>query len=108
MRGMDTIDDAELDRLVHALVMWGATASQIVAHMEHTQRSGASRSQRSTVRCFSGLVRELAAPVVSRHAVGLAHVARTIEAIDAEVSSQVLLVPLAGPNRAARRRRGGH
>jgi hypothetical protein len=37
--------------------------------------------------------------------VGLDDVAQAIEAIDAEVCSEVLLVPLAGPNRAAQRRR---
>lgn len=97
--------DAGLDRLVHALVMWGATASQLVTHMEQSKRSGASRSQTSTVDAFTGLVRELAEPVAARLGVGLDDVAQAIEAIDAEVCSEVLLVPLAGPNRAAQRRR---
>ncbi len=62
--------DPALDRLVQALVLWGATASQIVAHMEHTKRSGASRSQASTVEAFATLVGEIARPVVAgaRHA----------------------------------------
>lgn len=100
--------DAGLDRLVHALVMWGATASQIVTHMEHSKRSGASRSQRSTVDVFTGLVRELAAPVVAGRGIALGDVAQVVEAIDEEVAEQVLLVPLAGPDRAPRRRRGSH
>jgi hypothetical protein len=100
--------DAGLDRLVHALVMWGATASQIVTHMEQSKRSGASRSQRSTVETFTGLVRELAEPVAARLDIALVDVAEAVEAIDQEVGEQVLLVPLAAPNRAARRRRGTH
>ncbi|MES1158243.1 MAG: hypothetical protein ABUL67_03990 [Haliangium ochraceum] len=100
--------DAALQRLVHALVMWGATASQIVTHMEQSKRSGASRSQASTVDAFAAVVSEIAAPVVAARRVALDQLAEAIEAIDAEVCEQVLLVPLAAPNRAARRRRGGH
>jgi|tagenome__1003787_1003787.scaffolds.fasta_scaffold16703718_1 hypothetical protein len=100
--------DAGLDRLVHALVMWGATASQIVTHMEQSKRSGASRSSRSTVEVFTGLVREFAAPAVAGRDIPLDEVAEVIEAIDAETVEQVVLVPLGAPNRAARRRRRGH
>ena len=112
MRGMTELTepapDAGLDRLVHALVMWGATASQIVTHMEQSKRSGASRSQTSTVEAFTDLVRELTEPIAPSLGVALEDAARAVEAIDAEVCEQVLLVPLPGPNRAARRRRGRH
>ncbi len=100
--------DPALDRLVHALVMWGATASQIVAHMEHTRRSGASRSQASTVEAFSALVGELARPVVAGRSIALEQVAEVVEAIDDQVGSEMLLVALPAPNRATRRRRSPH
>jgi hypothetical protein len=102
------VPDPALDRLVHALVMWGATASQIVAHMEHTQRSGASRSRKSTVEVFSGLVGEVARPVVAGRSIALEQVAEVVEAIDDQVSSELLLVALPVPNRATRRRRDPH
>ena len=102
------VPDPALDRLVYALVMWGATASQIVAHMEHTKRSGASHSRASTVDAFSALVGELARPVVAGGSIGLEQVAEMIEAIDERVGSEVLLVALPAPNRATRRRRSPH
>jgi hypothetical protein len=112
MGGMDVTDspvpDPALDRLVHALVMWGATASQIVSHMEHWQRSGASRSSASTVEVFSSLVGELARPVVSGRSIALEQVAEVVEAIDDKVSAELLLVALPAPNRATRRRRSPH
>lgn len=100
--------DAALDRLVHALVMWGATASQIVAHMEHTKRSGASHSQASTVEAFSSLVGELAGPVLAGRGIPLEQAADAVEAIDEEVREQVLLVDLPVPHARTRHRRRCH
>ena len=98
--------DPALDRLVQALVMWGATASQIVAHMEHAKRSGASRSQASTVEAFTSLVGEIARPAVTGRGIPLEQAAMAIELIDEEVSAEVLLVdlPAARPRPRHRRR----
>ena len=98
--------DPALDRLVQALVMWGATASQIVAHMERARRSGASHSQASTVEAFTALVGETALPVVAGRGMPLEQAARAIELIDEEVRAEVLLVdlPAARPRTRHRRR----
>ncbi|HVF79567.1 MAG TPA: hypothetical protein VNA28_14825 [Solirubrobacteraceae bacterium] len=98
--------DAGLDRLVAALVSWGATASQIVTHMERTRRSSGSCDYASTVDGFTALVRQLAGPVAAERGLALEPAAEAIEAIDEEVLEQVLLV--APPrSRAERRRRPG-
>jgi len=100
----DEVPDAALDRLVDALVSWGATASQIVAHMELTQRSRSTCAEVSTVEAFTGLLRGLARPLV-RGGLPLDDVAEAIEAIDEEVCEQVLFVALPGGRRGAPRRR---
>lgn len=101
---MSDFDQAALDRLVDALVSWGATASQIVTHMEHTRRSSGSCANTPTVDAFGKLVRELAAPVFEGRGLALADAAQSVEAIDEEVREQVLLVALPR-SRAQRRRR---
>ncbi|HTN26047.1 MAG TPA: hypothetical protein VL120_18805 [Solirubrobacteraceae bacterium] len=76
--------------------------------MEHARRSGASHSQASTVDVFSALVGEVAVPVVAGRSIALEQVAEVVEAIDDQVSSELLLVALPAPKRAARRRRSPH
>lgn len=100
--------DAALHRLVHALVMWGATASQIVSHMEHTKRSGASRSQKSTVEVFTAVVGEIALPVVAGRSFPLEQAAEAVELIDEVVREEVLLVALPARRSSARHRRRPH
>lgn len=97
---------AGLDRLVAALVSWGATASQIVTHMEHTRRFSGSCAHTSTVDAFGALVLEIAGPVVADRGPALDQAAASIEAIDEEVREQVLLVDVPR-SRVQRRRRGG-
>lgn len=99
----EALPAAELDRLVAALVSWGATASQIVTHMEHTRRSSGACAHTSTVDAFVTLVCELTGPIVANRGLPLEQAAETIEVIDEEVREQVLLV--ASPRSRAQRRR---
>lgn len=109
MTGMSTSrqpgPEQGLDRLVAALVSWGATASRIVTRLESCRGSGASHAHGFTVEAFSSYVADLAGPVVARRVLDLEQIAEVIEAIDSEVFEQTLLVPPPQPNRAERRRR---
>lgn len=99
--------DAGPDRLVAALVSWGATASQIVTHMEQTRRSGASCASASTIEVFTSLVGQVAGPVVAAAAEDADAAATLVEAIDEAVGEEILMVPLprSRADRRARRRR---
>jgi hypothetical protein len=100
-------DDPEpqrpVERLVAALVDWGATASQIVSHMELYQRAGASTTSRSTVETFRLLLTETLAPVLAdRDDRLLDHAASLVATIDDTVRDEIVLVP---PPRRPRRSR---
>jgi hypothetical protein len=88
---------AALDRLVAALVDWGATASQIVSHMELSERSGASTASRSVVEVFSGLMTETLAPVLAGREDELERAAALIEKVDRTVGEELFMVPIAPP-----------
>jgi hypothetical protein len=104
----DASPDTPLDRLVAALILWGATASQIVSHMELSQRSGASTSSRRTGEVFSTLMAQTLAPRLEARAAALDQAAALIEEIDATIAAEILMVPLpvpAHPGRGRPRRR---
>ena len=90
----DASQETPLDRLVAALVLWGATASQIVSHMELSQRSGASTSSQRTVEVFSTLMAETLRPRLEGRAAALDEAAALIEEVDATIAEEILLVPL--------------
>ncbi len=94
-----------LDRLVAALVDWGATASQIVSHMELSQRAGSSTASRSVVQVFSGLLAETLAPVLAGQEDELERAAAVIEKVDRTVGEELLMVPIAPPRPRVRTRR---
>lgn len=98
-----------LERLVTALVDWRAAASQIVSHMERIARAGASKSSRSTVDVFSGLLVETIGPRLENGPEELEQAAVLIESIDEIVREEIDMVPLAPaarPSGPVRRRRG--
>jgi hypothetical protein len=99
----DASTETALDRLVAALVLWGATASQIVSHMELSQRSGASTSSRRTLEVFSTLMAETLAPRLEGRAAALDEAAALIEEIDATIAAEILMVP---PTVSTHRARG--
>jgi hypothetical protein len=87
--------ESHLEGLVAALVDWGATASQIVSHMEHVRASGASSASASTVDVFRGLLALILAPPLADHAHDeLEKAAALLEQVNGAVLAELLLVPL--------------
>ena len=87
--------DPRLESLVAALVDWGATASQIVSHMEHVRASGAATASASTVDVFRGLLALILAPPLADHTGDeLEQAAALLEQINGAVLAEVLLVPV--------------
>jgi hypothetical protein len=100
----ETVHDP-VERLVAALVDWGATASQIVSHMELSKRSGASTASRSVVEVFSGLLEETLAPRLGGRDAELDRAARLIDQVNQIVGEEIFMVPLAAPRPLGQRRR---
>ena len=80
-----------MDRLVAALVDWGGTASQIVSHMEHTKRSGASTASRSVVEVFSGLLAQTIAPELAGRDDEVRRAAAMLEQVDRIVREEIYM-----------------
>jgi hypothetical protein len=98
--------DPDLDRLVAALVDWGATASQLVSHMELSERSGASTASRSVVEVFSSLLTQTLGPKLAGREKEIGRAAALIEEVDRTVAEELFVVPLApAPRRRGNRRR---
>jgi hypothetical protein len=110
---MNSIADAPhqrpLERLVAALVDWGATASQIVSHMELWRNVHAKDSSRETVEVFRELLAGTLAPALAASAGELDRAAELVAQVDKTIRDEVLLVALPGGrrNRPPRRRRRG-
>jgi hypothetical protein len=64
-RAHEITRETPLDRLVAALVDWGATASQIVSHMELSRSVHAKKSSRETVTVFRELLTKTLAPALT-------------------------------------------
>jgi hypothetical protein len=106
MRSPAKVDvPSPLERLVAALVDWGGTASQIVAHMELSKRSGASTAGRSVVAVFSGLLAETLGPVLAGRESELEKAAELIAKVDQTVRDEIYMVPLTPPRPRGRARR---
>jgi hypothetical protein len=110
---MNSIADAPhqrpLDRLVAALVDWGATASQIVSHMELWRNVHAKGSNRETVEVFRELLANTLAPALAASGGELDRAAELVAQVDKTIRDEVLLVAVPGGrrNRPPRRRRRG-
>ena len=112
MGGMTDLDlppilDDDVNRFVAALIMWGATASQIVSHMEASGSSGRSTATASTVEIFHRLVLSVLDPDMDgRHDHAfLARAGTLVEAVVRAVGEEILLVDTSltgNPSRPAR------
>jgi hypothetical protein len=87
------------------LVDWGAVASQIVAHMERSKTTGASRSSRTTVETFRRLLRDVLAPALAGRERDLGPAAELISSVEAVVAGEIFLVPLSRLDPPGGRRR---
>jgi hypothetical protein len=94
--------ETPLDRLVAALVDWGATASQIVSHMELSRSVHATKSSRETVTVFRELLTETLAPTLADRPDELERAADLVARVDARIRDEIYLVAL--PRLPARRR----
>ncbi len=94
-----------LDLFVAALIDWGATASQIVGHMDAVARAEPHATDRSPVDIFRELVTDtIESPLDGREA-DLERAAALIALVDAEVTENIFLVPLDLPRPKRRPRR---
>jgi hypothetical protein len=98
-----------LDRLVAALVDWGATASQIVSHMELWRNMHAKESSRATVEVFRELLADTLAPALAASGAELDRAAELITHADKTIRDDVMFVPPLGHrrDRPSRRPRRG-
>lgn len=83
-----------MERLVCALIAWGATASQIVAHLSAWERSASPNAPTRTVDAFHDVVGGVVAPLLAGQTdEALAQAAHLLEQIDALVVDEIVLVP---------------
>jgi hypothetical protein len=101
----NTRPKSPLDRLVAALVDWGATASQIVSHMELWRNVHAKESSRATVEVFRELLADTLAPALAASGGELDRAAELIAQVDKTIRDEVMFVPLPGHRRGRRSRR---
>jgi hypothetical protein len=80
-------------------------ASQIVAHMERSKATGASRSSRTTVETFRCLLRDVLAPALAGRERDLGTAAELISSVEAVVADEIFLVPLSRLDPPGGRRR---
>src|SRR4051794_24090920 len=109
---MKTDSSPAVERLVSALIAWGAAASQIVAHMSAWERSGSPHAATSSVDAFRNVVSGVVAPLLTDQTdEALAQATHIIEQVHALVADEIVLVPppardVRTARRSARRPRG--
>ena len=94
-----------LDEFVAALIDWGATASQIVGHMDAVARARPAESERSPVDIFRELVTDTIGLPLEGRDDDLQRAAALIALADREVGENILMVPLDAPREHPRARR---
>ena len=94
-----------LDAFVAALIDWGATASQIVGHMDAVARANPTDTDASPVDIFRVLVTDTIATPLDGREDEIERAAALIALVDAEVSENIFLVPLDVPHEQPRQRR---
>jgi hypothetical protein len=94
---MKTDSSPAMERLVSALIAWGATASQIAAHMSAWERSGSPHAATSSVDAFRDVVVGVVTPLLTDQTdEALAQAAHLVEQVDALVVAEIVLVPPPG------------